>query len=408
MLRPVRVDHKDFAKYRDIIGYPIYNEIKKLAKDFRGARILHVNATSRGGGVAQILQSLIPLQRDLDIDAHWKLIEPKDMGFYVATKKIHNSMQGSPQTLSAKEWKLYDRENQGFAKGFKAEKWDYIIIHDPQPAGVLNYASENNAKWAWRCHIDLSTPNPSTKRHLLPYLQGYDGAIFTLKQYTLKGLKVPHTGVIPVAIDPLAKKNKHISFARAHMLVAGYGVDVKRPLMVQISRFDPWKDPLGVVKAWEIAKQEIPDLQLVLMGDAADDDPEGLVVLEQVLKRTKGKSDLRVITDTNDEAVNAFQSVANVVLQKSIREGFGLTVTEALWAKRPVVGGKVGGIPEQIKHGKNGYLVTSPEEAAKYVVKLIKDPLKAQSMGLWGHEYVREHFLLPHMLKADLKFLQTL
>lgn len=408
MLKAVRVGSKDFSAYKSIIGSAQYNQIKTLAKQFKGSRVLHVSATSRGGGVAQILHSLVPLMRDLGIDAHWQLIQPQNFDFFVATKKIHNSLQGGTLNLTEREWKLYDKENRGFATGFDASKWDYIFIHDPQPAGLLNYTEKGTAKWLWRCHIDLSKTNPDTKKHILPYLHNYDGVVYTLKQYELKGVKGPRVGIIPVAIDPIAEKNYHVSFRAAHRLVAGFGVSDKKPLMVQISRFDPWKDPLGVVGAWEIAKQKIPDLQLVLMGDAADDDPEGKSVLDQVMDAVDGKEDIFIITDTNDHVVNAFQTMANVVLQKSIREGFGLTVAEALWARTPVIGGNVGGIPEQIKHGKNGYLVSSPEEAAKYVIKLINNPLKAQAMGQWGHEYVREHFLLPHMLIADLKFLTKL
>lgn len=408
MLKSVRVRAKDFDAYKDIIGRTAYKEVVSLAKQFKGKRVLHINATAHGGGVAQILHSLVPMMRDLGIDAHWKLIQPSNFDFFVATKKIHNSLQGAKLKLKKSEWKLYDAQNQQFADGFKPDAWDYIIVHDPQPAAMRQYASANKAKWVWRCHIDLSAPNIDTREHLLPYLRQYDGAVFTLKQYTLKALKKPKVGIIPVAIDPIADKNLQITHRRARQLVGGFGINHSKPLIVQISRFDPWKDPLGVIKAWKLAKKKIPDLQLVLMGDAADDDPEGKDVLEQVMDAIAGQEDVFIVTDTDDHVVNAFQTMANVVLQKSIREGFGLTVTEALWAKTPVIGGNVGGIPEQVKNGRSGYLVNSPTEAAKYIVKLIQEPLKAQALGQWGHEYVREHFLLPHMLKADLKFLAGL
>ncbi len=408
MLAPVELGQKRFTEYSGILDPKLIDSINLLSKRLAGAKILNINTTARGGGVAQILQSSVPLLRDLGIAADWQLVNPVNPAFFIATKKIHNSLQGGKVTLSKTEWQIYEEENRNFVQGFDTSVWDYIIIHDPQPAAMLGYASRGGAKWVWRCHIDLSRPNQSTRRQFLPYLKGYDGAIFTLKDYILSGLDITKVAAIPVAIDPLTDKNHPLSLSEARDIVAGYGIDINKPLIVQISRFDPWKDPLGVIKAWSQAKQLVPALQLVLMGDAADDDPEGKGVLDQVLQAIEGRSDVFIVTDTNDLAVNAFQTVANVVLQKSIREGFGLTVTEALWAKTPVIGGKVGGIPIQIKEGKNGYLVTSSAQAARRIVDLVNNPLRAKRMGQWGHEYVRRHFLLPHMIRDELKFLLEL
>ncbi|MBI4100856.1 glycosyltransferase [Candidatus Microgenomates bacterium] len=416
MLKAVRVGKKDFYAYGEIIGHPLYHEIRDLAKHFKGVRILHINTTARGGGVAQILHSLVPLAKDLGIDMHWKVVQA-EADFFVISKKLHNSLQGSSDSLSQRDWQYYEKQNQQFALAFDVLKWDYIFVHDPQPAAMAGYCNQTQAKdgekrqgprWIWRCHLDLSKPNPDVKRRFVRYLEGYDGAIYSLKPYILSRSPVKEVAIVPVAIDPVSAKNKLLKREEALSLVAGYGVDITRPLMVQISRFDPWKDPLGVLKAWELAKKEVPGLQLVLMGDSAHDDPEGKSVLDRVLEKVKGKSDVFVITDSNELAVNAFQTCANVVLQKSIREGFGLTVSEALWAGTPVIGAKVGGIVKQIKDGKNGYLVTNITQAARKAVHLIENPLKARRMGQWGHEYVREHFLLPRLLRDELKFLLKL
>ena len=399
---------KRFLDYRSVIEPELYDEIIGLAGKLKGARILHLNATAHGGGVAIILRSLLPLVRDLGIKVNWRIIDPTNEEFFVATKTLHNSLQGAKTTLTNRQWALYEMQNRLFAAKIQPINWDYIMIHDPQPAAMRQYTAEGTAKWVWRCHIDLSQPNPQTKKRFIRYLDGYDGAIFTLKDYVLSSMPPTKTTIMPVAIDPLDDKNRSISPAEARMTVAGYGIDLNKPLIVQISRFDPWKDQPGVVAAWRLAKRKIPDLQLVLMGDAASDDPEGSSVLEQVMSEVKNDQGVNIITDTNDLAVNAFQTVANVVLQKSIREGFGLTVAEALWAKTPVIGGAVGGIPTQIKDGKNGYLVTTPAQAAARIVELIKNPLKAQRMGQWGHDYVRRHFLLPRLLRDELKFLLKL
>lgn len=407
MLEPAHIGKKDFDAYQAVIGWRLSEDVKRIAKKFAGARILHVNTTEAGGGVAQILHSYIPMARDLGIDMHWQIMNAP-MEFFVVTKKFHNTMQGANIPVSKKEWGIYEAYNRQLAADIKPADWDFIMIHDPQPAAAINYLDKGSAKWVWRAHIDLSKPNPAVKKRFLPYLNNYDGSIFTLKQYVLKGLEHKHIGIIPVAIDPLTLKNQKLDQDVARGLAAGYGIDIDKPFIVQISRFDPWKDPLGVVKAWQLAKKKVPNLQLVLMGDAATDDPEGADVLAQVMAAVKGQDDIFIITDSNDQVVSALQSTASVVLQKSIREGFGLTVAEALWKGTPVIGGNVGGIPTQIKNGKNGYLVNNPKEAAKAIVELVQNPLRARRQGQWGHEYVRRNFLLPHLLRNDLKFFRSL
>ena len=408
-LREVTTGKKDFDLYSEIIDFKLHEEIIKLADKFRGRRILHINSTEAGGGVAQLLKSVVPLTKDLGIDSHWYVVEAP-IDFFVITKKLHNGLQGAKVRFSDQDWKLYEKINKQFAEFVQPSQWDFIFIHDPQPAGIINYLEKAGAKWVWRCHIDLSKSNLNVVPKFLPYLEKYDGYVFTLKQYIFPALRKhrQRVGIVPVAIDPLTEKNELLDIEEARQVVAGYGVNVNKPLMVQISRFDPWKDPLGVIEAWRLAKIRIPNLQLVLMGDGAADDPEGQNVLEQVLREAQEEEGLFIITDSNDTAVNALQTAADVVLQKSIREGFGLTVSEALWAKTPVVGGNVGGIPSQVENGKDGYLVSTPKEAAKRVVQIINNPIKARRMGQWGHEYVRRNFLMPHMIKNELKFLQKL
>lgn len=406
MFNEVELSPKRFSDYKEIIDPDLYNEVIDLAKQLKGKRILEVNATANGGGVAEILRSQMALEQDLGLDAHWQVIRGND-AFFQVTKMLHNALQGDKLAPTAEQWQIYEDLNKQLAAALKDE-WDYILIHDPQPAAIRTFLKDSQAKWAWRCHIDTSFPNAEVGERIGGYVSGYDGAIFTMDQYILPQLRgtqaAKNLAIIPVAIDPLSDKNQAMQPAEALKLVTEAGIDTKRPFITQISRFDPWKDPIGVIEAWEQARKHVSDLQLVLMGEMADDDPEGAKIYELVKTATMGLDGVHLITKSDVKLVHALQQTSNVVLQKSLREGFGLTVSEALWAGRPVIGGDVGGIPMQIENGRTGYLVDDVEDAAKAIVKLVQNPGMADKMGRAGREQVREHFLLPRLLRDQLKF----
>jgi len=305
-------------------------------------------------------------------------------------------------------WRRYNEQNARDLEG----EYDFAIVHDPQPAGLLHYHGRAGiGHWTWRCHIDTSAPNPDYWDFLAPYLEPYNAHIFTMAQYAGPGLRSPHLAVIAPTIDPLSPKNTPMTSDEARAIVGRYGVNPKRPLLVQVSRFDPWKDPLGVIDAYHIVKDEIPEVQLALPGSMASDDPEGWFLYDQVL-RTVGR-DPNVIVVHNfhgvgDREINAFQTAADVVIQKSTREGFGLTVTEALWKGRPVVGGNVGGIPLQVLDGQTGYLVDGVEACAARCLELLRDPARRQAMGQAGREHVRRNFLTPRLLRDELNLFNAL
>lgn len=409
MLNPVQLEQRRFADYKDIIAPELFDEVKRLARQLSAKRILHLNATAEGGGVAEVLRSYVPLQVDLGINSSWQVL-PANQDFFSITKMIHNGLQGDSSVLTLGQWDVYQDYNRVLAESIDTSQWDYIFIHDPQPASAISYCSEaNDTKWIWRCHIDSRHATPDFVEHFITYLKPYDGLIFTLQKYLIPGLKPKHLAIIPMAIDPLSPKNLPMSLSQAHKLIEPFGINLAKPLVVQVSRFDPWKDPLGAIKSWQLAKLRLPDLQLALVGNASVDDPQSVIILEQVQTFVKDLSDVFVVANkADDRTVNAFQKAANVVLQKSLREGFGLTVSEALWAKTPVIGGKFGGIPEQVRHGQSGYLVDSTAEAANRIVELIEQPKLAEQMGQWGHDFVRKHFLLPRLVRDDLKFLLSL
>jgi trehalose synthase len=284
--------------------------------------------------------------------------------------------------------------------------WDVIIIHDPQPAGMRANAPEKSRCWIWRCHIDLSAPNQATLARMLPLLHGYDASVWHLDQYVPAELDGGVRRICPPAIDPLSPKNMALSPEDAAYVCEQFGIDVDRPLICQVSRFDPWKDPIGVIDAYRLVTEEIPEVQLALVGSMATDDPEGWEFFQRTFQHADGDPDIKILNNLNNVGaieVNAFQSQADIVIQKSIREGFGLTVTEALWKVRPVVAGKVGGIPLQITDGVTGFLVTSPEETAQRVIEVLRDPELARRLGRAGKEHARERFLTPRLLRDWLE-----
>jgi trehalose synthase len=313
---------------------------------------------------------------------------------------MHNALQGSPHELSDDEWATWHRYNQLNAEEL-SEGWDVCIVHDPQPAAIRALVPDKARNWVWRCHIDLSTPNPVTLERLLPYLNEYPAAVFHSEQYVPGGLEArPH--VIPPAIDPLAPKNMAFSTDDAVYICGQFGIDVDRPLLCQVSRFDPWKDPLGVIDAYRIVKDTHPDVQLALVGSMATDDPEGWDYFNATVAHADGDPDIHIFNNFNNVGsieVNAFQSHADAVIQKSIREGFGLTVTEALWKARPTIGGDVGGIPLQITDGESGFLVSTVEECAQRALEILADPSLGKRLGRAGKEAARARFLTPRLLR---------
>jgi trehalose synthase len=400
VIRTVNVGHKSLADYHSIVSRDLMAEIRALAGPLEGKRVLHVNATSFGGGVAEILYSLVPLMSDAGLKADWKVMFGREEFFHV-TKAMHNALQGDPREITAEEKAIFERYNLMNVGGL-TDDYDFVVIHDAQPAMFRMYAADNGAKWIWRCHIDLSTPNPQVLDFLLPMLEGYDLSVFHMAQYIPEGERLPAPVVMPPAIDPLAPKNMSLSPEDAAYIVDQFGLDIDRPLMLQVSRFDPWKDPLGVIDAYRIVKDRFPDLQLALVGSMATDDPEGWEYFTRTMDYAGDDPDIYILSNLNNVGaveVNAFQTHADVVVQKSIREGFGLTVTEALWKARPTVAANVGGIPLQIVDGQTGFLVGSPEETAQRCIELIEDPETARAMARRGKQHVRHDFLTPRLLR---------
>ncbi|HEX8068229.1 MAG TPA: glycosyltransferase [Thermoleophilaceae bacterium] len=406
MLQPVGVGHKSLADYTHLVGRPLIEEVRTLADRVGDLKVLHLSATAFGGGVSEILYTLVPLMRDVGIEAEWQVIVGREE-FFNATKILHNALQGNPQDLTADEWSIYDEYNERNARELAGD-WDVIIVHDPQPLAVRQHVRDRSRHWVWRCHIDLSTPNPATVERLVPLIRDYDGgSVYHLQQYvpaSLDGSGAVH--IVPPAIDPLSPKNMALSPEDAAFVCDQFGVDVDRPLLCQVSRFDPWKDPHGVIDAYRLVHEEMPDLQLALVGSMATDDPEGWEFFNSTVEYASGDPDIKILNNLNNVGsieVNAFQSQAEVVIQKSTREGFGLTVSEALWKARPFIGGDVGGIPLQVQDGETGYLVSSPQECAERALRYLRQPELGKQLGRAGKEHVRRHFLTPRLLRDWLR-----
>jgi trehalose synthase len=407
VLQPVAVGHKSLADYTHLVGRPLVEEIRELAEQLQGLKVLHLSATAFGGGVSEILYTLVPLMRDVGVEAEWQIMIGREE-FYNVTKLMHNSLQGSDQVISEDEWIVYEKFNRINAVEL-SEGWDVIIVHDPQPAAVMQHVREKARKWVWRCHIDLSTPNPETIERLVPLVREYDDAVFHLRSYVppaLNGSNGQKIHICPPAIDPLSPKNMALSPEDAAFVCDQFGVDVDRPLICQVSRFDPWKDPIGVIDAYRQVTEELPEVQLALVGSMATDDPEGWEFFNSTLEYAQGDPDIKILNNLNNVGaieVNAFQSQADVVIQKSTREGFGLTVSEALWKARPFIGGDVGGIPLQVKDGETGFLVSSPQECAERSLEILKEPELGKRLARAGKEHVRQHFLTPRLLRDWLR-----
>lgn len=404
-MRRVSLAQKSLGEYARLVGKDVIDEIEALARPLRGARVLHISATAQGGGVAEMLPALVPLMRSAGLRAEWRIITGSD-AFFTVTKALHNGLQGMPVELTPEMRTLYQEVNAANAASFERDDvgdFDFVVVHDPQPAPLRALLPHQRGVWIWRCHIDLTSTYPAVWQFVRPFLQPYDAAIFTMAGFVPPDLPISTIQIIPPAIDPLSPKNAPMPEEQVAALVARRQVDPSRPLLVQVSRFDPWKDPLGVIDVYRIVRQQVPTVQLVLLGAMATDDPEGEEYFRRTLRHAGGDADIHVLLNTHGSPeVNAFQRQAAVVLQKSLREGFGLTVTEGLWKARPVVAGKVGGIPLQIEDGMSGYLVESIGECAERVLQLLREPKAAALMGTRGREGVRHRFLSTAQLRHAL------
>ncbi|MBX7168956.1 MAG: glycosyltransferase [Pirellulales bacterium] len=394
-------------RYAEVVGRSEIDRLRRLAEHLQGKRIVHVNSTRAGGGVAEILSWMVPLMDELGIEAAWEIISGND-AFYRVTKAFHNGMQGLPVTLRPKDFKLHLELNEANAKQLDLHA-DVVFVHDPQPIYLPRFTPAGQVgRWLWRCHIDASRPHRGVWQHLAGAVPDYQATIFSMAAFT-RPIGRPMF-LCPPSIDPLAEKNRVISEQERLAVLQQFNIDPERPLLLQVSRFDRFKDPLGVIEAYRLVKAVQPELQLALVGGPADDDPEGAEVLAEVLAIAGDDPDLHVLSLPPDShlEINALQRSAIIVLQKSLKEGFGLTVTEALWKSRPVIGGACGGITLQVHDYQTGFLVHSPEGAAYRIRYLLRYADKRQRMGQTGHDFVREHFLLTRHLRDYLSLLLCL
>jgi trehalose synthase len=393
------------ADYEPIIGKPQLDELHFLARSVRGKTVKMVNSTSMGGGVAEMLNRLIPLLNELEVHTKWDVITGGN-DFFEITKGFHNALHGGEYVLTkeAKEiFMMYNEQNRQRMQFVE----DLFVIHDPQPAGLINARERNRGRWIWRCHIDLSNPHPDVWGFLRPMIEQYDAAIFSSPQFA-RQLAIPQYLFYP-CIDPLSEKNKELDEAYIQKVCDDFGIDRSRPIVTQISRFDRLKDPVGVIEAYKLAKKYV-DCQLVLAGGGASDDPEGAVVLKEVMDVAGDDPDVIILNLPPWSAleINALQRASTIVIQKSLKEGFGLTVTEALWKGKPTIAGAVGGIPTQVIHKLTGVLVHSVEGCAYQIRYLLTHPEFAQELGRNGREHVKENFLMTTNVKRWLLLFQIM
>jgi len=414
LLERVPLLDKHIDDYTNVVEPGTLERIHALAEPLRGARVLHINATAYGGGVAELLATHVALLQDLGIDTEWQVIHGSDE-FFAVTKTVHNALQGAEVDWNSSMERIYLERVLDNALQLEGD-WDFVVIHDPQPAAMREYTrarglSPDSTKWIWRCHIDLTDANSRVFEFFRPFIEQYDASVWTMAQFVPASLSMEHIVLAPPCIDPLSVKNLDLPSPFVDEIVKQYGVRVRDPLMVQVSRFDPWKDPIGVIEAYRIVKEEFPSVQLVLAGSMATDDPEGFHYWELANEARGGDPDVHLLSNIQqigNVQINAFQRAADVVLQKSLREGFGLTVSESLWKDRPVIGGRCGGIALQIEEGVNGFLVDDVESAAKRTSDLLGDPERAHAMGIAGHERVRRQFLSTRELEDWLRLFNDL
>ncbi|HYW42516.1 MAG TPA: glycosyltransferase [Bryobacteraceae bacterium] len=382
--------------YQETVGPGVIEELRVLAGRVAGKRMQHINSTPVGGGVAEILTRLVPLLRELGVDASWDVIKG-DQAFFSVTKAFHNALHGKTEEITDAMYEIFRANTEMNLREINFTG-DVVFVHDPQPAGLILRKKEIGRRWVWRCHIDVSAPQPSVWEFLRPYIEQYDAAIFSMPDFS-RQLPVVQFRVAP-SIDPLADKNKPLENAYVTKVLEKYQIDPSKPILTQISRFDRFKDPLGVIAAYRLVKKR-HRCQLVLAGGGAPDDPEGEEVLREVREAAADDPDIHVLLlpPFSDLEINALVRGSTIVIQKSIREGFGLTVSEALWKKKPVVAGAVGGIKLQVIDGVTGFLVHSPEGAANRVAQLLGDRKLREKLGENGYQHVKQNFLLTRHVK---------
>ena len=409
MIQQVAVGRWSLDDYEGVAPAETLEALRERARDLHGARILHINATPYGGGVSELLRSTVPLLNDLGLVADWRIISG-DEAFFEATKAIHNALQGAPEGITGIQRDAYLANAQRNAAELQ-ERYDFVFVHDPQPAALLPLHGKDDAHWIWRCHIDTSEPNPAVWAFLRDQLADYDAAVFTMSEFVAPDVPVARVEIIPPASDPLSPKNLELPAATAREVLEWTGVHPERPLVTQVSRFDPWKDPLGVIAAYRLAREQVPGLQLVLAGSMALDDPEGWRIYRQISDETHADPKIRLLTNltgVGNVEVNALQRLSDVIVQKSLREGFGLVISEALWKATPVVAGRAGGIPLQMADGVGGTLVDDVEECAAAITALFADPDGARELAERGRERVRQHFLTPRLVLNELNLMAAL
>jgi trehalose synthase len=399
---------QSLGDYERIVGHAVIHQLRTLGEKFRGLRVVHVNSTSEGGGVAEILAWMVPLMHDLGIETEWRVLRGTP-DFFNVTKAIHNGLQGKPITLTTKDWETYRNVN--------AENWpelrdslesaDIVVIHDPQPAPLFDLDRKRKGKWIWRAHIDISRPSRAVWKTLRGIVEQADASIFSMAQFAQP---LPHSQfIIAPSIDPLSDKNLDLPAEELEEVRKRFGLDPRRPLLVQISRFDRFKDPVGVIQAYRLVRKALP-VQLVLAGGGATDDPEAKEILDEVKDAAGADPDIHVLLLPADahRTINALQRLADIIVQKSTREGFGLTVAEGLWKGKAVIGGDVGGIQLQVTNHYTGYLVNTPEGAAHRIRFLLHHRDKMKQMGETAREFVRENFLLTRHLRDYLTLMAWL
>lgn len=396
---------KNLDQYRKVVGDEEIARIFEEATGLYDKHILMINSAFRGGGVAEILNSLLPLMNDAGLDIGWRILHGSP-DFFQVTKKFHNALQGAKINFTEMKKAVYLEANQSFSK-FTHIDHDLVIIHDPQPLPLIKFYKKKQP-WIWRCHIDLTSPNQEVWDYLKTSVLRYDRVILSSESFKREDLPTSQQILYP-SIDPLSIKNREIGEKTISRYLGKNNISTDKPIIAQISRFDRWKDPLGAISVFELVKEQI-DCQLILLGGMARDDPEGQIVYEEITKKVAGRKDIKLVTNASDIFVNVLQRSASVILQMSIKEGFGLTVTEALWKGTPVVTTKTGGIPLQIKDGEVGFSVDPKdyESAFQKVERVLEDPALASEMGKRGKQFVKENFLITSHILNWIKIIKEM
>ena len=390
--------------YRHIVGPEVIAELLITATQVRHRRLQHINSTPVGGGVAEILARIVPLLCELGVETTWDVITG-DAPFFEVTKAFHNALHGGRETITDEMFEAYRQTTERNLKDLPITG-DVVIVHDPQPAGLIQ-KNTGDRRWIWRCHIDVSTPDMRVWNFLKPFVEQYDASVFSMPEFAQR-LQIPQLMVTP-SIDPLSDKNKELSRSEVTQVLEKYALDGDRPIITQISRFDRLKDPIGVIRAYRLIKRRY-DCQLVLAGGGADDDPEGADVLHEVRDAALDDPDIHILLlpPHSDLEINALVRGSTIVMQKSLKEGFGLTVTEALWKRKPVIAGAVGGIKLQVLNGITGFLVHSPEGAANRAIELLGDPALQARLGTNGYRHVKDNFLTTRHVRDYLLMILAL